>query len=51
MSETEPTPRSFGEALKRLRHVQKSSKGAPPYSLFINRPLGRVIAAAAYQAV
>ena len=33
----------------RLRHAQKSAKGAPPYSLFVNRPLGRVLAAAAYQ--
>ena len=50
MSETESAPRSFGDALKRLRHVQKTAKGGPPYSLFVNRPLGRVIAAAAYQA-
>ena len=40
MSETEQTPRHFGAALKDLRHVQKSSGGGPPYSLFINRPLG-----------
>jgi phosphatidylglycerophosphate synthase len=49
MSETQPTPRHFRPALNALRHVQKSSGGGPPYSLFINRPLGRIIAAAAYQ--
>lgn len=41
---------SFGEALGRLRDAQKSSRGAPPYSLFVNRPLGRVLAAASYRA-
>lgn len=40
----------FGESLDRLRQAQKSSRGAPPYSLFVNRPLGRVLAAAAHQA-
>ena len=43
-----PTP-SFGEAMQRLRSAQKSAKGGPPYSLFVNRPLGRVFAAAAYR--
>jgi phosphatidylglycerophosphate synthase len=42
-------PAGFSAALRRLRDAQKSSKGAPPYSLYINRPLGRVFAAAAYQ--
>ncbi len=42
-------PRGFRDAHSRLRHVQKSAKGGPPYSLFVNRPLGRLIAAAAYQ--
>ena len=28
---------------------RKSSKGAPAYSLYVNRPLGRILAAAAYQ--
>lgn len=41
---------SFVQSLGQLRSAQKSSKGAPPYSLYINRPLGRVLAAAAYQA-
>jgi phosphatidylglycerophosphate synthase len=39
----------FTAALHRLRSAQKSSKGAPAYSLYVNRPLGRVFAAAAYQ--
>ncbi len=39
----------FGASLNRLKQVQKSAKGAPPYSLYVNRPLGRVFAAAAYQ--
>jgi phosphatidylglycerophosphate synthase len=44
-----PGSDGFGAALTRLRSAQKSGKGAPPYSLFVNRPLGRVLAAAAYQ--
>jgi phosphatidylglycerophosphate synthase len=39
----------FRTSLTRLRSAQKAGKGAPPYSLFINRPLGRVLAAAAHQ--
>lgn len=49
MLEAGSGPHNFRDALSRLRHVQKSAKGGPPYSLFVNRPLGRVIAAAAYQ--
>lgn len=40
----------FRAALDRLRSAQKSSKGAPAYSLYVNRPLGRIFAAAAFQA-
>ena len=32
-----------------LRSAQKSAEGAPPYSPYVNRPLGRILAAAAYQ--
>ncbi|GAA2107800.1 CDP-alcohol phosphatidyltransferase family protein [Microlunatus panaciterrae] len=39
----------FVAALDQLRSAQKGSKGAPPYSLYVNRPLGRYLAAAAYQ--
>ncbi len=49
MSSRRTQPASFGEALQRLRSAQKSAKGGPPYSLFVNRPLGRVLAAAAYR--
>jgi phosphatidylglycerophosphate synthase len=42
-----------GEPLRatvaRLAASQKSSKGAPAYSRFVNRPLGRVLAAVAYR--
>ncbi|SEP61925.1 CDP-alcohol phosphatidyltransferase family protein [Microlunatus flavus] len=40
----------FREALARLRGAQKSARGGPPYSIFVNRPLGRVLAALAYVA-
>lgn len=40
----EPT---FSSSLTALRTAQKGKKGAPPYSLFVNRPLGRLFAAAA----
>lgn len=36
------------DAMARLREAQKSSRGAPAYSRFINRPLGRPLAAFAY---
>jgi phosphatidylglycerophosphate synthase len=41
-------PRGFREALARLAHAQKSNKGAPAYSRFVNRKLGRVLAAVSY---
>jgi len=40
---------SYGSVVRRLAAAQKASKGAPAYSRFVNRPLGRRIAAAAYQ--
>lgn len=40
---------SYGEALARLSSAQKSAKGAPAYSRFVNRRLGRYLAAAAYR--
>jgi len=44
-----PAPRmSFGDALAALRSRQKTSKGAPAYGRYVNRPLGRLFAAAAY---
>ncbi|WP_198545748.1 CDP-alcohol phosphatidyltransferase family protein [Actinacidiphila yeochonensis] len=40
----------FGEALARLREAQKAAKGVSLYSRYLNRPAGRVLAAAAYRA-
>jgi phosphatidylglycerophosphate synthase len=45
---TLPT-RRVGDSLRRLRSAQKSSQGAPLYSLYVNRPAGRVLAAIAYR--
>lgn len=42
-------PATFGAALRRLRTAQKSAKGVSLYSRYINRPLGRVLAAAAFR--
>ncbi|WP_019629282.1 CDP-alcohol phosphatidyltransferase family protein [Actinomadura atramentaria] len=43
-------PRGFRAALARLAGAQKSAKGAPAYSRFVNRRLGRFLAAASYTA-
>lgn len=43
-------PVGIRAALSALSRAQKTSKGAPAYSRFVNRPLGRVFAAAAYTA-
>lgn len=40
---------SVRDAIASLRSAQKSNSGAPAYSRFINRPLGRVFAAVAHQ--
>ena len=45
---TAPAKLTFGEALQELRSRQKTSKGAPAYSLLVNRRLGRLFAATAY---
>jgi phosphatidylglycerophosphate synthase len=52
-TETPQTPRAartFGAALHQLRSAQKSAKGVSLYSRYINRPLGRILAAAAFRA-
>jgi len=41
--------KSFSASLAQLRNAQKSSKGAPIYSVLVNRPMGRVFAAMAHQ--
>ena len=38
----------FSDAMSRLSAAQKSNKGAAAYSRFVNRPLGRPLAALAY---
>jgi phosphatidylglycerophosphate synthase len=38
----------YAGALRRLGAAQKSNKGAPAYSRFVNRPLGKRLAALAY---
>ena len=48
-SRADISPVGFTAAYNRLKRAQKAGRGAPPYSLYINRPLGRVFAAAAYQ--
>lgn len=40
---------SFAETLSELRYAQKSAKGAPAYSRFVNRRAGRYLAAAAHR--
>lgn len=42
-------PLTYGQALRRLRDAQKSAKGVSLYSRYVNRPVGRVFAAAAYR--
>lgn len=41
---------SFRDSLRRLSSAQKSNKGAPLYSILVNRPMGRLLAALAHQA-
>ncbi|MEV4946706.1 CDP-alcohol phosphatidyltransferase family protein [Streptomyces sp. NPDC053755] len=41
---------TIGTALTELRSAQKSAKGVSLYSRFVNRPVGRYLAAAAYAA-
>ncbi|MDJ1133482.1 CDP-alcohol phosphatidyltransferase family protein [Streptomyces iconiensis] len=43
------TETGFGTALRQLRTAQKTAKGVSLYSRYVNRPAGRVCAAAAYR--
>ncbi|MFI0899264.1 CDP-alcohol phosphatidyltransferase family protein [Streptomyces sp. NPDC020983] len=49
MAGTEGGAPGFGVALRRLRAAQKSAKGVSLYSRYVNRPVGRVLAAGAYR--
>src|ERR1700710_1334753 len=40
----------LGDTLRRLGAAQKGAKGAPAYSRFVNRKLGRLLAALAFHA-
>jgi phosphatidylglycerophosphate synthase len=44
-----PAPAGFSVAYRQLQAAQKTSKGAPAYTLYVNRRLGRILAAAAFQ--
>jgi phosphatidylglycerophosphate synthase len=49
MTTTEPTP-TLTETLSRLRAAQKGhARGAPAYSVYVNRRIGRVLAAIGYR--
>jgi phosphatidylglycerophosphate synthase len=53
LSPTAPSRRpaeDFGQTLARLGGAQKGARGAPAYSRFVNRRMGRYLAAAAYHA-
>lgn len=42
-------PLGYRQALERLAEAQKSAKGVSLYSRYVNRPVGRVLAAGAYR--
>jgi phosphatidylglycerophosphate synthase len=48
-SDADAATMSYRESLHSLKSRQKSGKGAPAYSRFVNRRLGRYLAAAAYE--
>ncbi|WP_111767665.1 CDP-alcohol phosphatidyltransferase family protein [Nakamurella deserti] len=45
-----PTRERYGDVVARLAGAQKHTPGAPAYSRYVNRPLGRRLAAAGYLA-
>jgi phosphatidylglycerophosphate synthase len=48
---SDPAPESYWDVVRRLAVAQKkAARGAPAYSVYVNRKLGRLIAAAAYLA-
>ena len=46
----EPGRETLGATLQRLAAAQKGAQGAPAYSRFVNRKLGRILAALAFHA-
>lgn len=48
MTSSAAPPRRYRSAVDQLAAAQKPSQGAPPYSRWVNRPLGRRLAALAY---
>lgn len=46
---TQSQKQNFADVLNRLAGAQKSATGAPAYSRFVNRRLGRLLAAGAFQ--
>ena len=48
MPSPQPGPSGFGESYRRLGAAQKKRSGVSLYSRYVNRPAGRVFAAAAY---
>ncbi len=49
MTTATAVPHEFRPALRALAAAQKPARGAPAYSRFVNRRLGRVLAAAAHR--
>jgi phosphatidylglycerophosphate synthase len=45
-----PDGETLGDTLRRLSSAQKGAQGAPAYSRFVNRKLGRLLAALAFHA-
>jgi phosphatidylglycerophosphate synthase len=50
LSSAGAAPPTLGDTLRRLAAAQKGAQGAPAYSRFVNRKLGRVLAALAFHA-
>lgn len=48
-SRTRPSDETFAETYARLDTAQKGARGAPAYSRFVNRKMGRVLATASYR--
>jgi phosphatidylglycerophosphate synthase len=49
-SQLAPPAETIGQTVRRLSAAQKGAQGAPAYSRFVNRKLGRLLAAVAFHA-